>query len=211
VPCLVHKIVTRVALFTRSHPLALVIEVYGRRIDELIDRQNKLHKAISLTNYINGDEIVLNNVYKYYSRHHRKYPIDMTRCRIGFFIADSMTGNSLTAPTVLPGNTYFFQNGIKIRLPDSQIRFKYHHESKPYRADCGHQIGRASTRWAASTSDHAHTLWSTTRNRCSSADVVVDSQVCSRCKLAVCERCAFRSLIKSACLTFHGSICACEG
>lgn len=161
VPCLVHKIVTRVALFTRSHPLALVIEVYGRRIDELIDRQNKLNKAISLTNYINGDEIVLNNVYKYYSRHHRKYPIDMTRCRIGFFIADSMTGNSLTAPTVLPGNTYFFQNGIKIRLPDSQIRFKYHHESKPYRADCGHQMTRIH-QVGCKHLGSAHKLWSTT-------------------------------------------------
>ena len=138
VPYLINKIVLRVALFSHSHPLARVIEKYGQWIDELIDRQNRVNKTISLTDRL-GNDYVLNNVHKYYSRHHRKFPVDMTRCRIGMFIADSLTGNSLTAPSAFPSNKYYFSNGIKVRMADRQVRFKYHYDCKPSRADCGHQ------------------------------------------------------------------------
>ena len=141
VPYLINKIVLRVALFTRSHPLARVLEKYGQRMDELIDKQNRVNKTISLTYHL-GDDYVLNNVHKYYGRHHRKFPVDMTRCRIGMFIADSVTGNSLTAPSAFPGNKHYFSDGIKIRMPDRQVRFKYHYDCKPSRADCGHQSVR---------------------------------------------------------------------
>ena len=139
-PNLVHDIIARAALFTRSHPLALVVEKLGERIDEMIDKQSTRNKTIFGMHSSTGDDIILNNVYPFPSPKQRKWPVSMTRCRIGPFIADAMTGNSIIAPSVRPGNTYYFSKaGVKIRIRSRQVTFKYIDQSKPFRADCGHQ------------------------------------------------------------------------